>query len=233
MHEAQLRRELREAGLAHRPDHARMLARVERGLAAPPRASRRARAGRPGAFAWTGRRWTAAVAVAVAVAGVVGVGGLAVTTLDRGPAAPASRPPAPGPLTRGPAAVAAGTLDPGGNRWWAQGDLTVTTETPVSGLVVDVRVARTAGVASTGHWRTRPAEDFTVTVTEEPGVLHYRWALKPGRTVPPGRHVFAVQYSHAEGVRDASADTYTVVLTGGDGGRSTLRGGFGVATPAT
>ncbi|MEU7510529.1 hypothetical protein AB0B13_00730 [Streptomyces sp. NPDC042898] len=224
MDEAQLRRELREVGLAHQPDHARMLARVERGLAAPPKAPRRVRAGLP----WTGRRWTAAVAVAVAVAGVVGVGGLAVTTLDRGPAAPASRPPAPGPV-----AEAAGSLDPGSNRWWAQGDVTVTTRTPVSGLVVGVRVARTAGVVSTGHWRTRPAEDFTVTVTEEPGALLYRWTLKPGRSVPPGRHVFAVQYNHAEGVRDASADTYTVVLTGGDGGRSTLRGGFGATTPAT
>ncbi|WP_329619954.1 hypothetical protein OG357_04910 [Streptomyces sp. NBC_01255] len=224
MHEEQLRRELREAGLAHQPDHARMLARVERGLAAPPQASRRARAAVP----WTGRRWPVAAAVAVAVAGVVGVGGLAVTTLDRGPAAPASELPAPGPV-----AAAAGTMDPGSNRWWAQADLAVTTETPVSGLVVDVRVARTAGVVSTGHWRTRPAEDFTVTVTEEPGALVYRWTLRPGRTVPPGRHVFAVQYNHAEGVRDASADTYTVVLTGGDGGgRATLRGGFGAAARA-
>ncbi|MFF8835022.1 hypothetical protein [Streptomyces sp. NPDC015130] len=235
MDEERLRRELREAGLAHRPDHARMLARVERGLAAAPRASeRRPAVGRrtfpgalPWASPWTGRRWTAALAVAVAVAGVVGVGGLAVTTLDRGPVAPASAPPAPGPV-----AAAAGTVDPGSNRWWAQGDLAVTTETQVSGLVVDVRVARTAGVVSTGHWRTRPAEDFAVTVTEEPGALHYRWTLKPGRTVPPGRHVFAVQYNHAEGVRDASADTYTVALTGADGGRSTLRGGFGGAAPA-
>ncbi|MFD0147787.1 hypothetical protein ACWGQ4_37920 [Streptomyces sp. NPDC055721] len=224
MDEGQLRRELREAGLAHQPDHARMLARVEHGLAAPLKAPRRARAGLP----WTGSRWTAAVAVAAAVAGVVGVGGLAVTTLDQGPAAPATSLPAPGP-----AAEASGALDPGSNRWWAQGDVTVTTRTPVSGLVVDVRVARTAGVVSTGHWRTRPAEDFTVTVTEEPGALLYRWTLKPGRSVPPGRHVFAVQYNHAEGVRDASADTYTIVLTGGDGGRSTLRGGFGATTPVT
>lgn len=226
MDEAQLRRELREAALAHRPDHARILARVERGLAAPPQASRRPRPAGPRALPWSGRRWTAAVAVAVAVAGVVGVGGLAVTALEPRSVPPATAPPAPGP-----AAGAVGTLDPGSNRWWAQGDLAVTTETSVTGLVVEVRVARTAGVVSTGHWRTRPAEDFTVTVTEEPGALVYRWALKPGRTVPPGRHVFAVQYNHAEGVRDASADAYTVVLTGGDGGRSTLRGGFG-ATPA-
>ncbi|MCX5394481.1 hypothetical protein [Streptomyces sp. NBC_00094] len=227
MDEAQLRRELREAGLAHQPDHARILARVERGLAAPPGTSRRPRPAGPRSAPWAGRRWPAAVAVALAVAGVVGLGGLAVTTLDRGPTAPATAGPVPGPP-----AAAAGTIDPGSNRWWAQGDLTLTTQAPVTGLVVDVRVARTAGVVSTGHWRTRPAEDFTVTVTEEPGALRYRWALKPGRTVPPGRHVFAVQYNHAEGVRDASADTYTVVLTGADGGRSTLRGGFGTA-PAT
>ncbi|SEB93410.1 hypothetical protein [Streptomyces sp. TLI_105] len=218
MDEAQLRRELREAALAHRPDHARILARVERGMAAPAPAGRRARPPRP----WSGRRWPAAVVVAAAVAGVVGLGGLAATTLDDRPAGPAATLPAPGPTAR-----AAGTIDPGSNRWWAQSDLAVTTESPAAGLTVELRVARTPGVVSTGHWRTRPAEDFTVTVTEEPRALVYRWTLKPGRTVPPGPHAFAAQYNHAEGVRDASADTYTVLLTGSDGGRTTLRGGFG------
>ncbi|WP_030692435.1 hypothetical protein [Streptomyces globisporus] len=218
MDEAQLRRELREAALAHRPDHARILARVERGMAAPAPAGRRGRPPRP----WSGRRWTAAVAVAAAVAGVVGLGGLAATVLDDRPAGPATVLPAPGPTAR-----AAGTVDPGSNRWWAQSDLAVTTESPVAGLTVELRVARTPGVVSTGHWRTRPAEDFTVTVTEEPRALVYRWTLKPGRAVPPGPHTFAAQYNHAEGVRDASADTYTVTLTGSGGGRTTLRGGFG------
>ncbi|WP_406064483.1 hypothetical protein OG462_36465 [Streptomyces sp. NBC_01077] len=222
MDETQLRHELREAALAHRPDHARMLARVERGLAAPAPATRPPRP----ASRWTARRWTAAVAVAAAVAGVVGLGGLAATRLNDRPTAPATTLPAPGPGAR-----AAGTIDPGSNRWWAQNDLGLTTDTPVTGLTVELRIVRTAGVVSTGHWRTRPAEDFTVTVTEEGRDLVYRWTLKPGRTVPPGPHVFAGQYNHAEGVRDASADTYTVVLTGTDGGRSTLRGDFGTATP--
>ncbi|MET7755706.1 hypothetical protein ABZT27_13465, partial [Streptomyces sp. NPDC005389] len=35
MDETRLRRELREAALTHRPDRARMLARVERGMATP------------------------------------------------------------------------------------------------------------------------------------------------------------------------------------------------------
>ncbi|MEU0405872.1 hypothetical protein ABZ318_37875, partial [Streptomyces sp. NPDC006197] len=92
MDEAQLRRELREAALAHRPDHARILARVERGMAEPAPAGRRGRPPRP----WTGRRWTAAVAVTAAVAGVVGLGGLAATPLDDRPAGPATTLPAPG-----------------------------------------------------------------------------------------------------------------------------------------
>ncbi|MFB7511908.1 MULTISPECIES: hypothetical protein [unclassified Streptomyces] len=237
MDEARLRRELREAGQAHLPDHARMLARVERGLAAPsPSRATRARAPRPGGLA---RRWPAAVAVAAAVAGVVGLGGLAVTTLDGSrPAAPVAAAPAPTtpgptapgahqPSAPGPSAQAVGTVDPGSNRWWAQSDLALTTTSEVSGLTVEIRVARTPGVVSTGHWHTRPAEDLTVTVVEEPGTLVYRWVLKPGRTVPPGPHTFAAQFNHAEGVRDGAADAYTVTLTGPDGGRSTLTGGFG------
>lgn len=224
MDETRLRRELREAALTHRPDRARMLARVERGMATPAPAPA-ARPPRPAAR-WAGRGWTAVVAVAAAVAGVVGLGGLAATTLNDRPAPPATTLPGPGPSARATAAI-----DPGSNRWWAQSDLRLTTDTPVSGLTVELRIVRTPGVVSTGHWRTRPAEDFTVTVTEEGRDLVYRWTLKPGRPVPPGPHVFAGQYNHAEGVRDASADTYAVVLTGADGGRSTLRGDFGTTGP--
>ncbi|NML50935.1 hypothetical protein HHL19_20745 [Streptomyces sp. R302] len=212
MDETRLRGELREAAAAHRPDHARMLARVERGMAAPaPR-----RAGRPR------RRWTVAAAVAATVAGVLGLGGLAVTALQDRPAPPAGAAPAPGPAAR-----AAGTIDAGSNRWWAQSDLAVTTETEVTALTVELRVALTGGIADTGHWQTRPADDFTATVAEEDGALVYRWTLKEGRAVPPGPHTFAAQYNHAEGTRDASADAYTVVLTARDGGRTILRGGFG------
>ncbi len=217
MDETELRGELRDAARAHRPDRARMLARVERGMAAPPPARTPWAGPRPGR-----RRWTVTAAVAATVVGVVGAGGLAVTALRDRPAPPAGVAAAPGPAAR-----ATGTVDPGSNRWWAQSDLAVTTDTEVTGLAVEVRIALTGGVASTGHWQTRPAGDFTVTVAEEPGFLVYNWTLAPGRAVPPGPHTFAAQYNHAEGVRDASADTYTVVLTGRDGGRTTLRGGFG------
>ncbi|MFD4375825.1 hypothetical protein [Streptomyces sp. NPDC058486] len=218
MDETRLRGELREAAGAHRPDRARMLARVERGMAAPP--PRRERT--PLRTPWAGRRWTATLAVAATVVGVVGLGGLAVTTLQDRPPAPPAGGIAPGPVAR-----AAGTIDPGSNRWWAQSDLAVTTDAEVTGLGIEVRVALTGGIVSTGHWQTRSADDFRVTVTEESGALVYRWTLKAGRAVPAGPHTFAAQYNHAEGTRDASADTYTVVLTGRDGGRTTLRGAFG------
>ncbi|MFI8418842.1 hypothetical protein [Streptomyces sp. NPDC085479] len=218
MDETRLRGELREAALAHRPDRARMLARVERGMTAPGAGRTR----NPLRAPWAGRsRWTAMAAVAATVVGVVGLGGLAVTALQDRPAPPA------GVTAPGPAARAAGTIDPGSNRWWAQSDLAVTTGAEVTGVTVEVRVALNGGVVSTGHWQTRSADDFTVSVAEESGALVYRWTLKRGRTVPAGPHTFAAQYNHAEGVRDASGDTYTVVLSGRDGGRTTLRGGFG------
>ncbi|MFD9479641.1 hypothetical protein [Streptomyces nojiriensis] len=65
----------------------------------------------------------------------------------------------------------------------------------------------------TGGWRTRPAADFDLSARREGGFLVYRWTLKPGRTVPPGEHVFAGQYDHVAGGRDAKDDTYRIDAT--------------------
>ncbi|MEU6882140.1 hypothetical protein [Streptomyces sp. NPDC046712] len=211
MDDARLRRQLREAADAHRPDRARILARVERGMAEPPVARIR-RAGPTS-------RWARTVAVACAVTGVLTLGAVAATTLHR-VAAPAATTSAPDPLR------ASGAIDPGSNRWWAQSNVTVTAPTPLTSLVVELRIARTGGIASTGHWRTRPAEDFTVSVREESTALVYHWTLKPGRTVPPGSHVFAGQYNHAEGARDATGDAYTITATDLADEQSTVRGDF-------
>jgi hypothetical protein len=211
MDDALLRRRLREAADAHRPDRARILARVERGMAEPPPVTARRR--QPTS------RWARTVAVACAVAGVLTLGAVTATVLHRGPA-PAATTSAPHALR------AAGTIDPGSNRWWAQSNVTVTASAPLTSLVVELRIARTGGIASTGHWRTRPAQDFTVSVREEPTALVYRWTLAPGRTVPPGSHVFAGQYNHAEGPRDASGDAYTITATDAHGEESTVRGDF-------
>ncbi|MFB7370173.1 hypothetical protein ACFC0D_10055 [Streptomyces sp. NPDC056222] len=221
--EDELRARLREAAEAHRPDRARMLARVERGMAADARAvpGRPVRPLRP-------VPWLKVAGAAVAVAGIFAAGGYAVTALSgpsRSVTAAGSEPSAE------PRLRAEGVVDPGSNRYWAQSDLTVTTSTPLSGLVVELRVAQTGGVASTGNWRTLPAEDFTVSVREDGGALVYRWTLTSGRTVPAGRHVFAGQYNHAEGGRDAGSDTYTVTGTDTSGHRASAHGGFAPTAP--
>ncbi|RDG39957.1 hypothetical protein [Streptomyces corynorhini] len=110
-----------------------------------------------------------------------------------------------------------GTVDPHSNTYWAQSNITVRTERPLTSLTVELSVAQTGGVRETGSWRSLPQEDFTVTVGTGPaGALVFRWTLKDGVTVPAGEHVFAGQYDHAEGGRDAAADRYRAEATGSD-----------------
>lgn len=45
---------------------------------------------------------------------------------------------------------------------------------------------------------------------ERDGFLVYTWVLKEGRTVAKGEWVFAGQYDHDRGGRDAKDDTYAV-----------------------
>ncbi|MEU3663369.1 hypothetical protein AB0E77_27065 [Streptomyces sp. NPDC032940] len=276
----ELRARLHEAAGAHEPDRARMLARIERGMAGRDLAGRRA--ARPPALGWA--RVAGATA---AVAGVLVVGGYAVAsavkdeaparrsvaaspTASPSPAAPTSpapRPsssvaPTPGTSagTRGPdrpsssgtpdgtpagspsgtATGAArppaagtedgplwsdGSVDPHSNDYWAQSNITLRTSTPLTALTVELRVAQTGGVASTGAWRSLPEDDFTFTVEERDGFLVHRWTLKQGRTVPAGEWMFAGQYDHALGGRDANGDRYSATATA-QTGRLSVRGDF-------
>ncbi|MFF9896268.1 hypothetical protein [Streptomyces longispororuber] len=323
--DAELRRRLRRAAHAHRPDRERMLARVERGMAAGARDGERprrperertpvrgergaaaARQGDPASRPWweRGRRqgasWLRVAGAAAAVAGVLTAGGYGLATAVRGddpapgtrtvatsPTAPAptpppvptsppaasaptsppgerdgkregtprpprrtaaggapsttppedppasARPPAsagPPPASPGAGLVRAdGRINPGSNPYWSQSDLTVRATKPLTALTVELRVARAGEVADTGNWRTLPAEDFDVLVAERDGFLVYRWTLRPGRTVPAGRHVFAGQYNHPDGGRDAGDDTYAVHARAA-GERGDDRGDF---TPAS
>ncbi|MEV6548618.1 hypothetical protein AB0M57_07875 [Streptomyces sp. NPDC051597] len=145
------------------------------------------------------------------------------------PSPPAGAPPRSqdGPLR------SEGAVDPHSNAFWAQSNLTFHTGVPLRALTVEVRIAQTGGVASTGAWRTLPTDDFTLTTVDKGGALTYRWTLKPGRTVPPGRHVFAVQYNHAQGPRAATADVYTASATTAEGQRYTVAGRFRAAPRAT
>ncbi|GAA3966338.1 hypothetical protein GCM10022384_17410 [Streptomyces marokkonensis] len=274
----ELRARLREAAGAHEPDRARVLARVERGMAG--RGQDRAghhRATRPPLLGWA--RVAGATA---AVAGVLAVGGYAVASAVKDDAPPqrsvaTSPTPAPSPdgtTTRAPAPPADptpstapesekapdtsassrqptapgtgagagtteppawavedgplwsdGSVDPHSNDFWAQSNITLKTGEPLTALTVELRVAQTGGVASTGAWRSLPEDDFTLTVEERDGFLVHRWKLKQGRTVPAGEWMFAGQYDHERGGRDAGGDRYSATATAGSG-RLTVKGDF-------
>lgn len=244
----QISRQLREAAEAHRPDRARMLARVERGMASTTR--------RPAPR--IARSWSKVTLVGAAAAGILATAGLAVAVVGSAPPPPDTLPPAvsnssaapsttssaaPPPvaanqpnlstpevpdsssatasrLSDGPLS-AKGSVDPHSFTLWTQDTLVVETTQQLTALTVEVRIAQTGGVESTGQWQTMPGDDITVTVQEVDGELVYRWDLKPGRTAPPARHVFAVQYNHHRGVRDGKADRFAVTS-----GSRAVWGGF-------
>ncbi|MEV5737184.1 hypothetical protein [Streptomyces sp. NPDC052292] len=117
-----------------------------------------------------------------------------------------------------------GSVDPHGNDFWAQSDVTLRTSRRLSALTVELRIAQTGGVSSTGAWCTLPEADFTQRAEERGGFLVFTWTLKDGRTVPAGEWIFAGQYDHARGGRDAKDDSYTI--TGAAGARYTVTGAF-------
>ncbi|WP_416520292.1 hypothetical protein [Streptomyces achromogenes] len=268
----ELRARLHEAAGAHEPDRARILARVERGMAEPSRSGHRA-VRRPVVG------WLRVASATAAVAGVLAVGGYAVASAvkDDPPArrtvavsptpsasperstapaspAPTARPtpgkaagepprtPSSSPSSATPEATASagppparaerngplwsdGSVDPHSNDFWAQSNLTLKTSARLESLTVELRIAQTGGVTSTGAWRSLPEADFAQSVVERDGFVVYTWTLKPGRTVPAGQWVFAGQYDHARGGRDAKDDGY--VMTGtADGHTYAVTGDF-------
>ncbi|WP_320774458.1 hypothetical protein, partial [Streptomyces sp. CRN 30] len=164
------------------------------------------------------------------VAAVLAVGGRAVTQAvrDEPPAQRSVAVPAPsaspGTAEDGPLR-ADGAVDPHSNEFWAQSNVTLETAAELDALTVRLRVSLSGGVTSTGAWRSLPETDFTLDVAERAGFLVYTWTLKEGRTVPAGTWVFAGQYDHDRGGRDASGDDWTAY--GGTRARElSVTGGF-------
>jgi hypothetical protein len=77
-----------------------------------------------------------------------------------------------------------GSVDPNSHTFWTQDKLVLDVTQPLTKFTVQVHIAQTGGVQSSGQWQTGPGDDFTVTVQEIDGEVVYRWDLKPGRTVP-------------------------------------------------
>ena len=118
-----------------------------------------------------------------------------------------------------------GSVDPHSNEFWAQSDVTFKTSEQLTALTVELRIEQTGGVTNTGAWRALPEDDFTLTVAKKDGFLVYTWVLKDGRTVPKGEWVFAGQYNHERGGRDARGDGYTATATAKSGDLA-VKGGF-------
>jgi hypothetical protein len=118
-----------------------------------------------------------------------------------------------------------GSVDPHSNEFWAQSNLTFKTSEQLTALTVELRIAQTDGVTNAGAWRSLPEDDFTLTVADRDGFLVYTWVLKAGRTVPKGEWVFAGQYNHERGGRDAKDDGYTATATAKSGDLA-VRGDF-------
>ncbi|MGA5305698.1 hypothetical protein ACPCHT_37790 [Nucisporomicrobium flavum] len=239
--EEDLRVLLREEAERHRPDRDAMFDRIVR-VRAESRRSTLVRL----------RPLAAAAAVGLVVVGVVGVrvagGGegegdsapVPAAAPSLAPAEPSPKPshPPARPATSAPpkASVSskavhrpgfvtgAAVIDPHSNPNWSQGNLTLRLARKVTALAVTVSVARTAGVASTGQWSTVPNQLTTLSVTERPDRLVYRFELVEGATLEPGHYTFAVQYNHADG-RSPAADTYVVTATGG-GDQTRTAGAF-------
>ncbi|WP_112270431.1 hypothetical protein [Lentzea terrae] len=246
----QISRQLREAAEAHQPNRARILARVDRGLA---NATVRPTSG-------IARSWpraalagvTAAgvlVAAGIAFAGFVPTGPPAETSIPLAPPSTTSTPPSttssspppvaqsqstPGTatppsttgnrLSDGPLS-AKGSVDPNSHAFWTQDQLVLEVAQPLTKLIVQVHIAQTGGVQRSGQWQTAPGDDFTVTVQEIDGELVYQWELKPGRTVPAAQQIFAAQSNHTGGARDGKADRFGVMATAG-GRDYAVWGGF-------
>lgn len=265
VHDDELSARLHEAAEAHEPDRARILARLERGMAAQSRPDHRAT--RPPVFGWV-----RVVSATAAVASVLAIGGYAVASAVKGdspaeqtvsvsptptptpspdatsrtPVKPVAPKPSSGsgtshsstrasasPTTSATASPSTpvlppasgtqdgplwsdGSIDPGSNDFWAQSDITLKTTKQLTSLTVQLKVRLTGGVSSAGAWRSLPEQDFTQTVTEQDGFLVYTWVLKEGRTVAVGEWVFAGQYNHDRGGRDAKNDSYSAAGTAAD-----------------
>ncbi len=136
-------------------------------------------------------------------------------------APPPSRTPSTSVTGRPPAATedgplwSDGSVDPHSNDFWAQSNITIKTREELTALTVRLSVAQTGGVSDAGAWRSLPEQDFRLTVGERDGFLVYTWTLKEGRKVPAGEWVFAGQYNHERGGRDAGGDTYTATAAAG------------------
>lgn len=124
--------------------------------------------------------------------------------------------PAAAPASTGYLAVQT-SVSSGGNAYWSQSVVTVTTTAPLSSLKVAVRIIQTGGVASTGTWSS-VGGNANAAVSTTGSAVNYEFTLRPGVVLQPGRYVFEVQYNHNAGSRSTAHDLYAVAATASSSG---------------
>jgi hypothetical protein len=211
-----LRGALHDEAERYFPDHEAMLARIDE------------RRGRERHGIWSAlvhpvgpvaRRTMAVVrpvAAAFAVAGVLVAGITGMNVANRSTDGGVATEPADSvPTTRssGDYLRAAAVRDPHSIPSWTQGNLTLTTTEEITALDVTIRIARTPGVADTGHWSSIPVEMMTSNLTSTDGELIYRFTLNPGGRLAPGSYVFAAQFNHSTDPRPSTDDSYEATTT--------------------
>lgn len=136
------------------------------------------------------------------------------TTGPASPTATRSQSSPPGPAG---SLIATGSVDARSNRYWGQGNVTLTSTRAIRALHLTVRVSGGASVQSTGWWSTIvPLNIVTTTVSRVRDGLVYDVSLKPGQTLQPGTYEFGFQFDHPVDSHDFAADTYAVAATFAD-----------------
>jgi hypothetical protein len=119
-----------------------------------------------------------------------------------------------------------GSVDPGGNDYWSQSNLTLKNEEALAALTVELRVAEGAGVEYTDAWTTGDSWFAEAVVTKEDGFLVYRWTLKEGQVLPAGEYTLAGQFNHGSGARSADEDSYAFEAQTESGETGAVEGDF-------
>ncbi|GLY05565.1 MULTISPECIES: hypothetical protein [Actinoplanes] len=118
-----------------------------------------------------------------------------------------------------------GSVDPDSGDTQGASVVTLKTAAALTGLQVDIRVARTEGLVSRGGTKHAPGGSVTVAVIEESDALVYRFTLSSADTLPVGEYTFTAKYTYASGGRDAGGDTYAATATA-DGSPRHVSGDF-------
>ncbi|GAA3192559.1 hypothetical protein [Actinocorallia longicatena] len=105
--------------------------------------------------------------------------------------------------------------DPVSGEYWAQRNLTVTVERPLTAFSATIRIGAGAGEEFAGSFSTLSTEELDFTRRTQGTTIVYRWTLRPGRTIRAGSYQLSAQFKRLPGPRPV-ADSYTAAGISGN-----------------